>query len=154
MFLRDMTDIAPDHLLLRQRLLPVLLRPVVVIVVHHGTAAVVPQLRRRHRWSLQLPAQIFDAPPGIPGFLREVNLPAAPVLRFQIAAPLFFVADMPQPRQVARIYQVITVAQQAGDRPAPDFLHGVLFKENVSPDTVLHGQSAAGDGEVDVRMLV
>lgn len=106
MFLRDMTDIAPDHLLLRQRLLPVLLRPVVVIVVHHGTAAVVPQLRRRHRRSLQVPAQIFDAPPGTPGLLREVDLPAAPVLRFQIAAPLFFVADMPQPRQAARIYQV------------------------------------------------
>lgn len=40
-----MTDIAPDHLFLGQRLLPVLLRPVVVIVVHHGTAAVVPELR-------------------------------------------------------------------------------------------------------------
>ncbi len=43
---RDMADIAPEHLFLRQRLLPVLLRTVVVIVMHHGTAAVVPQLRR------------------------------------------------------------------------------------------------------------
>lgn len=41
-----MTDIAPDHLFLRQSLLPVLLRKVVVTVMHHGTAAVVPELRR------------------------------------------------------------------------------------------------------------
>lgn len=46
------------------------------------------------------------------------------------------------------------MVQQAGDRPAPDFLHGLLLKENVSPDTVLHGESAAGDGDVNVRMLV
>lgn len=45
MLSRDMADIAPDHLFLRQRLLPVLLRAVVVIVMHHGTAAVVPEFR-------------------------------------------------------------------------------------------------------------
>ncbi len=87
---RDMTDIAPDHLFLRQHLLPVLLRPVVVIVMHHGTAAVVPQLRCRHGWSLQVPTAIFGAPPGSVGFLRKVDLPATSVLRLQIALPLFF----------------------------------------------------------------
>jgi len=153
-FRRDMTDIAPEHLFLRQRLLPVLLSAVIVIVVHHGTAAVVPQLRCRHWWSLQVPAGVFDASPGTPGLLREVDLPAAPVLRFQIATPLFFVADMAQPRQAAGIYQGITVTQQAGDRTAPDFLHGVLLKKNIAPDAVFHIKAAAGDGEVNVRMPV
>lgn len=149
-----MTNIAPDHLFLGQRLLPVLVRTVVVIVMHHGTAAVVPQLRRRHRWALQVPAQIFDALPGSAGFLREVDLPAAPVLRFQIAAPLFFVANMPQPRLAAGVNQVVAVAQQAGDRPAPDFLHGMLFKEDIAPDAVFNIQPTAGDGEVNVRMPI
>ena len=71
MLRRDMADIASDHLFLRQRLLPVPLRAVVVIVMHHGTAAVVPEFRRRHRRSLQVPAQIFDASPGSPGLLRK-----------------------------------------------------------------------------------
>lgn len=52
-----MTDIAPAHLFLRQCLLPVLLRPVVVIVMYHGTAAVVPEFLRRHRRALQIPAE-------------------------------------------------------------------------------------------------
>src|SRR5690606_434173 len=154
MLRRDMTDVAPDHLFLGQRLLAVLLRPVVIIVMHHGAAAVVPELRCRHRWSLQVPAKIFDAPPGTPGLLREVDLPAAPVLRLQITLPLLSVADMPQPGQAAGIYQGITVAQQAGDRPAPDFLHGVLLKEDIAPDAVPDIEAAAGDGEVNVRMLV
>ena len=154
MLRRDMTDIAPEHLLLRQRLLPVLLRPVVVIVMHHGPAAVVPELCRRHRRSLQIPAQIFDAAPCTPGLLCEVDLPSASVLRLQIALPLLLIADMPQPRQAAGVNQVITVAQQAGDRPAPDDLHGVLLKEDIAPDTVFNVGAAAGDGEVYVWMLV
>lgn len=154
MLRRDMTDIAPEHLLLGQRLLPVLLHPVVVIVVHHGTAAVVPQLRRRHRWSLQVPAQIFNALPGSAGLLRKMDLPSASVLRLQIALPLLLIADMSQPRQTAGINQVVAVAQQTGDRPAPDFLHGVFLKEDVTPDAVFNIEPAAGDGEVNVRMLV
>ncbi len=53
MLRRDMTDIAPDHLFLRQRLLPVLLRPVVVIVVHYRAAAVVWQARKTGAYPLQ-----------------------------------------------------------------------------------------------------
>lgn len=90
-----MTDIASDHLFLRQRLLPVLLRTVVVMVMHHCATVVVPEFRRRHR----VPAEVFDASPGAPGFLREVDLPAAPVLHLKVTLPLFFTADMPQPRQ-------------------------------------------------------
>lgn len=154
MLRRDVADIAPDHIFLRQRLLAVLLRTVVVIVVHHRAAAVVPELRRRHRRSLQVPAQIFDASPGTPGLLCEVDLPAASVLRLQIALPLFFIADMPQPRQAAGVNQVITVAQQPDDGPAPDFLHGVLLKEEFAPYAVFNIKPAAGNGEVDMRMLV
>lgn len=124
-----MTDIAPDHLFLRQCLLPVLLRPVVVIMVHHGTAAVVPELRRRHRRALQIPAEVFDATPGAPGPLRKMDLPAASVLRLQIALPLLFIADMPQPRQAAGVNQVITVAQQAGMRSTQSMVQGL----SVSP---------------------
>ena len=149
-----MTDIAAEHLFLRQRLLPVLLRPVVVIVVHHGTAAVVPELCCRHRWSLQVPTQVFDTLPGTPGLLGEVGLPAASVLRPQIVLPLVFIAYMPEPRQTAGIYQVIAVAQQAGDGAAPDFLHGVLLKEDIAPDAVFNIEAASDNGQMNVRVLV
>lgn len=62
--------------------------------------------------------------------------------------------NMAQARLAAGVNQVIAVAQQAGDRPAPDFLHGVLFKEDISPDAVFYIQPTAGDGEVNVRMPV
>lgn len=149
-----MADIASDHLLLRQRLLTVLLCPVVVIVVHHGTTAVMPELCRRYRRALQVPTQVFDASPGTAGLLRKMDLPASPVLRFQIAAPLFFVANMAQARQAAGIYQVIAVAQQADDGATPDFLHGMLLKEDIAPDAMFYIQPTACDGEMNVRMLV
>lgn len=47
---------------------------------------------------------------------------------------------MPQTRQAAGVNQVVAVAQQAGDRPAPD----AVF--NIEP--------ATGDGQMNVRMLV
>ena len=81
-------------------------------------------------------------------------LPAASVLRLQIALPLFFIADMPQSRQPAGINQVIAVAQQPDDSSAPDFLHGMLFKEELAPDAVFNIKPAAGDGEMNVGMLV
>lgn len=154
MLRRDMADIASDHLFLRQCLPPVLLRPVVVIVMHHGSAAVVSELRRRHRRSLQVPAQVFDASPGTLRLLREVDFPASSVLRLQIPLPLPVIADMAQPRQAAGINQIIAVAQQANDGPAPDFLHGVLLKEEVAPYAVFNIESATGDGQVDMRVLV
>ena len=151
---RDMTDISPDHIFLRQRLLPVLLRTVVIIVVHHRAAAVVPELCRRHRRPFQVPAQVFDATPRASGLFGEVDLPAASVLGLKVTLPLFFITDMPQPRQAAGVNQVITVAQQADDGSAPDFFYIVFFKEEVAPDTMLNIESATGDGEVNVRMLV
>ena len=60
----------------------------------------------------------------------------------------------PDRTQAAGGNQVIAAAQQAGDRPAPDFLYGVFFKENVSPYAVFNIEAATGDGEVNVRMLV
>ncbi len=61
---------------------------------------------------------------------------------------------MPQARQATGIYQVVAVAQQAGDRPAPDFLHGVLLKEDIAPDAVFNIEPTTGDGQMNVRMLV
>lgn len=53
---------------------------------------------------------------------------------------------MPQLRQAGGVNQVITVAQQPDNRPAPNFFHGVLFKEDVLPDAVFNIGPAAGDG--------
>lgn len=61
---------------------------------------------------------------------------------------------MPQPRQAAGINQIMAVAQQADDGPAPDFFYSVLLKEEVAPDAVLNIESAPGDGEMNVGMLV
>lgn len=83
-----------------------------------------------------------------------MDLPAAPVLRLQVALPLLFIADMPQPGQAAGINQVIAVAQQVDDRPAPDFLYRLLLKEEVAPYAVFYIQPAAGDGQMNVRVLV
>lgn len=154
MLRQHVADVAPEHLFLGQRLFPVLLRAVIVIVVHHGAAAVVSQLRRRYRWPLQIPPEIFDAPPGTPGLFREVDLPVAPVLRIQIAAPLFFIPEVTIAGQAGGVDLVITFPQQADDGTAPDLLHGMLFKEEVSPDAVFYIKSAACDGDMNVRMLV
>lgn len=83
-----------------------------------------------------------------------MDLPSASVLCLQISLPLFFVVDMSQPRLTVGIYQVIAVAQQAGDRPAPDFLHGMLFKKDIAPDAVFNIGPATGDGQMNVRMPV
>ncbi|UIA83545.1 hypothetical protein LU604_25480 [Erwinia tracheiphila] len=57
-----------------------------------------------------------------------MDLPAPPVPGQQIPLPLFFIADIPQSRQVTGVNQVITVSQEPDNRTAPDFLHGVLLK--------------------------
>lgn len=61
---------------------------------------------------------------------------------------------MPQLRQAGGVNQVITVAQQPDNRPAPNFFHGVLFKEDVLPDVVFNIGPAAGDGQVNGWGLV
>lgn len=48
----------------------------------------------------------------------------------------------------------MAVAQQPDDRPAPDFFHGLLLKEEVAPDAMPDIESAAGDGRVNVWMLI
>lgn len=40
------------------------------------------------------------------------------------------------------------------DSAVPDFLHGVLFKEDIAPDVMFYIQPATGNGEEDVRMQV
>lgn len=61
---------------------------------------------------------------------------------------------MPEPRQTAGIYQIIAVAQQAGDGAAPDFLHSELLKEDIAPDAVFNIEAASGNGQMNVRVLV
>lgn len=56
-----MADVTLQHLLLADFLAFVLLRAVIVILMHHGTTAVVVQLRSGHRRALQVPAEIFHA---------------------------------------------------------------------------------------------
>ena len=149
-----MADIASDHRLLRQRLLPVLLRPVVVIMMHHGATAVVPQLRGGHRRAFEVAAEVFDAVPRPLRLFREVDFTVTSVLRLQVTLPLLFIADMPQSRQAAGINQVMAVTQQPDNRAAPDFLHHLLFEKQRPPDAVLNIQPAAGDGDVHMRMLI
>ena len=48
----------------------------VVIMLHHGTAAIMPELRCQ----LQVPTELFNATPGAPVLLRKMDLPAASVL--------------------------------------------------------------------------
>ena len=65
MLRRYVADIASDHLFLGQGLLAVLLHAVVVIVMYHDATAVVPELRRRHRRSLQVPDEINLSNPAM-----------------------------------------------------------------------------------------
>ncbi|EBS3742183.1 hypothetical protein DQY98_20110 [Salmonella enterica subsp. enterica serovar Saintpaul] len=77
------------------------------------------------------------------------------MLRLQITQLLHCVSDMPQPVQTAAgVSQIIAVVQQPDYAPMPDSLHGILLKEEVSPDAKLHVESAAGNGQLNVRVLV
>nr|WP_279400999.1 hypothetical protein [Enterobacter huaxiensis] len=40
------------------------------------------------------------------------------------------------------------MAQQPDDGSAPDFLHGLLLKKEIAPDSVLYIQPAEDDGQV------
>ncbi|MNP25621.1 hypothetical protein D3C76_1184380 [compost metagenome] len=57
-------------------------------------------------------------------------------------------------RQGDRVNAVIAGAQQADDGAAPDFLDLLFFEEQVAPDAVFDIAATAGDGDVDVRMLI
>lgn len=49
---------------------------------------------------------------------------------------------------------VIAGTQQADDGPAPEGFDLLFFEEQVAPDAVFDIEAAAGDGDVDVRMLI
>ena len=92
--------------------------------------------------------------PGSPGFLREVDFPVTPVLSLLIASPLSFIANVAQTWQAAGFDKVVAFAQQTNNRPAPDFLHRLLLKKQAAPGVVFDIEAAAGDGNVDVGMLI
>ncbi len=78
---RNMADIALQHLFLADFLAFILLRAVIVILMDHGTAAIMPELGSRHWRVLQITAKVFHAAPGATGLFGEVYLPGAVVLR-------------------------------------------------------------------------
>lgn len=129
------------------------LRVVVVILMDHGAAVVVTQLRGCHRWTLQVTTEIFDAAPGPVDLSGKVNFPVTTVLRLQIAPPLSLIAKVPQPWQAAGTDTLIAVTQQANNGSAPDFFDLFLFKEDVAPAVMLNIEAAPGDGQVDMGML-
>ena len=151
---RNMADVMLQHLLLADSLAIVLLRAVVVILMHYGTAAVVPQLRSCHRRALQVPAQVFHAAPGAASLFGKMHLPGAAILGMQIMVPPIFVTDMTEARQAAGVNLCVVVAQQINDGVMPDLLYVYLFKEQLPPDVVLDVGAAAGNGDVDMRVLI
>lgn len=72
----------------------------------------------------------------------------------QVAVPAVLVADMAEARQGAGVDLHVVVAQRVNDGVAPDGLHLFLFKEQITPGAVFDIKSAAGDGDVDMRMLI
>ncbi len=151
---RNMADVTLQHLLLADFLAFVLLRAVIVILMHHGPAAVVAQLRSRHRRALQVPAQVFHAAPGAAGLFGKVYLTGTVILRMQVTVPPVFITDMAEARQAAGIDVSIVVAQQVNHGVAPYGSDGFLFKEQRPPYMVFDVKAAAGDGNVDMRMLI
>ncbi len=65
-----------------------------------------------------------------------------------------FVADMAEARQAAGIDARILVAWQVNDGIAPDLLDIFLFKEQLPPDVVFDVETTAGNGDVNMRMLI
>lgn len=149
-----MADIALQHLFLADFLAFILLRAVIVILMDHGTVAIMPEQGSRHWRALQITAKVFDAAPGAACLFGKVYLPGTAILRMQVTVPPIFVADMAEARQGSGIDARIVVAQQVSDGVAPDGFDGFLFKEQLSPDVVFDVKAAAGDGDVDMRMLI
>jgi len=75
-------------------------------------------------------------------------------LRLQVTVPPVFFADMAEARQTAGADAHIVVAQQVNDGVAPDGFYLFLFKEQLSPYEVFYVEAAAGNGDVDIRMLI
>ncbi len=149
-----MADVTLQHLLLTDFLPFVLLHAVVVILMDHGATAVMPELGSRHWRTLQVPAEVFHTAPGTASLFGEVHFPGAAILGMQVAVPSVFVTDMAETRQGAGIDARIVVAQQVNDGVAPDGFHLFLFKEQRPPDVMFDIEAAAGDGDVDMRVLI
>ena len=105
-------------------------------------------------FAASLPLGLFHAAPGAAGLFGEVHFPATPVLCMQVAVPPIFVTDMAQARQGAGIDAGVVVPQQIDDGIAPDGFHFFLFKEQITPGAVFDIKSAAGNGNVDMRVLI
>ena len=151
---RNVADIASDHLFLAQHLAFMLSRAVIEVMVYHRSTGVVSQAGSRHRRALQVPAEVFHAVPGSPGFLREVYLPVPAILRLQVTPPLALIANVSQSRQGAGADPLIAVAQQADNGSPPDFLNGLLSEEKAASGAVLNIKPTAGDGNVDMGVLI
>lgn len=149
-----MADVTLQHLLLANFLAFVLLRAVIVILMDHGTAAVVAQLRSGHRRALQVPAEVFHAAPGAARLFGKMHFPGAAILRMQITVPPIFITDMTEARQASRVDLGVVVAQQVNHGVAPDLLYLFLFEEQLPPGAVFDVEAAAGDGDVDMRVLI
>ena len=149
-----MADVTLQHLLLADFMAFVLLRAVIVILMDHGTAAVVAQLRSGHRRALQVPAEVFHAAPGTARLFGKMHFPGAAILRMQITVPPIFITDMTEARQASRVDLGVVVAQQVNHGVAPDLLDLFLFKEELPPGAVFDVETAAGDRHVDMRMLI
>lgn len=91
---RDLADVTLQHLLLADFLAFMLLSAVIVILMNHGPAAIVAQLRSGHRRALQITTEIFHAASGTTGLFGEVNLPATPVLCVKVAVPPILIGNL------------------------------------------------------------
>ena len=118
---RDVADITSQHPLLAQFLALMLLRVVVIVLVYHRAAAVMTELRPRHRRAFQIAALLFHTAPGPAGLFGKMHFPVALVLRLQVALTLLFIADVSVTVQGGRVNAVMVGAQQADSGAAPDF---------------------------------
>lgn len=112
------------------------------------------QLRGCHRWSFQVTAEVFHAAPGAAGHFGELHFPATPVLCMKIAVPPVLVTDMAEARQGTGVDARIVVTQQVNNGVAPDLLYLFPFKEQQPPGAVFDVEATAGDGDVDMRVLI
>ncbi len=140
-----MADVTLQHIFLADFLAFVLLRAVIVILMNHGTAAVVAQLRSGYRRALQITAQVFHTAPGTTGLFGEVDLPVALILRLQVALPLLGIADMAEVGQLTGINAIVAGTQQTDNGTTPDGFNLLFFEEQIAPDAVFDVEAATGN---------
>jgi len=68
--------------------------------------------------------------------------------------PSIFITDMTEARQAAGVDLRVVAAQQVNYGIAPDLLYLFLFKEQLPPGAVFDVEAAAGDRDVDMRVLI